>query len=226
MPTETMLSKRLVHLAVVLQPEADAVGEAGGFGALGGDAVLLLAEGDAGDVGAADPREVERHAAPAAADVEDARAGADQQLGGDQPLLGELRLVERHVGALEVGAGILHVAVEEEPVEPLVEVVVVRDVGARRLDADGAEDRRGGDAAAQVLHPGAGGGELRAGVGLGQRDQVVDVAFVEEEAAVHVHLGGRELGVEQHRPQRAGIGEAERERRAAAVAVGSARPEG
>ena len=53
MPTETMLSKLALDLAVVLQAEADAVGEAGGGGALGGDAVLLLGEGDAGDVGAA-----------------------------------------------------------------------------------------------------------------------------------------------------------------------------
>ena len=128
MPTETMLSKLPGDLAVVLQAEAHPVGEPGGRGALGGDAVLLLAEGDAGDVGAADAGEVERHAAPAAADVEDAGAGADQELGGDQPLLGELGLVERHAGALEEGAGILHVAVEEEPVEPLVEVVVVGDV--------------------------------------------------------------------------------------------------
>ena len=103
-----------------------------------------------------DPGEVERHAAPAAADVEDAGAGADEELGGDQALLGELGLVERHVGALEEGAGILHVAVEEEPVEPLVEVVVVGDVGARRLEADGAQHRRVGDAAAEVEDPAPG----------------------------------------------------------------------
>ena len=45
------------------------------------------------------------------------------------------------LGMLEVGAGVLHVAVEEEAVEPLVEVVVVGDVGARRLEADGAQER-------------------------------------------------------------------------------------
>ena len=151
-----------LDLAVVLDAEAHAVGEAGGGGALGGDAVLLLGEGDAGDVGAGDAGEVERHAAPAAADVEDAGAGADEELGGDQALLGELGLVERHVGVLEEGAGILHVAVEEEPVEPLVEVVVVGDVGARRLEADGAQDRRVGDAAPEVVDPGEGGGDLGA----------------------------------------------------------------
>ena len=45
MPTETMLSKLPSDLAVVLQAEAHPVGEAGGGGALGGDAVLLLARG-------------------------------------------------------------------------------------------------------------------------------------------------------------------------------------
>ena len=154
-------------------------------------------EGDAGDVGAGDAGEVERHAAPAAADVEDAGAGADEELGGDQALLGELGLVERHVGVLEVGAGILHVAVEEEPVEPFVEVVVVRDVGARRLEPDGAQDRRVGDAAAEVQDPGGRGGDLGARVGLGERDQVVDVALLDDEAAVHVHLGEGEAGIEQ-----------------------------
>ena len=154
-------------------------------------------EGDAGDVGAADAGEVERHAAPAAADVEHAGAGPDEELGRDEALLGELGLVERHVGALEVGAGVLHVAVEEEPVEPLVEVVVVRDVGARRLEADGAQHRRVGDAAAERAGPGRRGGDLGAGVGLGERDQLVDVALLEDEPAVHVHLGDGEARVEE-----------------------------
>ena len=46
-------------------------------------------------------------------------------------LLGELRLVERLIGRLEIGAGILPVGVEEERVEPAVEIVVVRDVAPR-----------------------------------------------------------------------------------------------
>ena len=97
--------------------------------------------------------------------------GLDEELGGDQPLLGELRLVEGHVGPLEVGAGILHVAVEEEPVETFVEVVVMGDVGARRLQPDRMGDRRVGDAAAEVLEPRAGGEDLGAGVGLGEGDE-------------------------------------------------------
>ena len=58
--------------------------------------------------------------------------GFDAQLGGDMALLGELRLLERHVGPLEIGAGILHVLVEEEPVELARQVVVVLDVALAR----------------------------------------------------------------------------------------------
>ncbi len=48
-------------------------------------------------------------------------------------LLGELGVVERGVGGLEIGAAILPVGVEEQGIEPAVEVVVVRHVAARAL---------------------------------------------------------------------------------------------
>ena len=75
--------------------------------------------------------EIERKPAPAAADVEHRGAGlVDAKLGREVALLGELGIVERLVGRLEIGAAILLVAVEEERIEPAVEVVVVRDVVA------------------------------------------------------------------------------------------------
>ena len=46
-------------------------------------------------------------------------------------LLGELRVVERLIAGLEIGAGVLLVGVEEQRVEPPVEIVVVRDVAPR-----------------------------------------------------------------------------------------------
>ena len=55
----------------------------------------------------------------------------EAQLGGDVPLLGGLRLLQRLVAAREVGAGVLPVAVEEQAVEPAVQIVVVRDVALR-----------------------------------------------------------------------------------------------
>ena len=96
--------------------------------------MLLLRQRDAGDVGAGDLGEIEPEPAPAAADVEHASDRArSQQLGGEMPLLGELRVVERLSGVLEIGAAILPVGVEEERVEPAVEIVVMRDVAARAL---------------------------------------------------------------------------------------------
>ena len=57
--------------------------------------------------------------------------GLDQQLRGEVALLGELRVVERLIRLLEIGAAVLPVGVEEQRVEALVEIVVVRDVVAR-----------------------------------------------------------------------------------------------
>jgi hypothetical protein len=46
-------------------------------------------------------------------------------------LLGKLGVVERIVGMLEIGARVLLVGVEEERIEPVVEIVMVRDVASR-----------------------------------------------------------------------------------------------
>ena len=63
-------------------------------------------------------------------------AGLDQQLGGEVAFLGELRVVERLLGMLEIGAAVLPVGVEEERIEPPVEIVVMRDVVGARVSAD------------------------------------------------------------------------------------------
>ena len=74
-----------------------------------------LRERDAGDAGAEFPRQRQRHAAPAAADVEHRQIRpVELQLGGDMALLGDLRLFQRLVAAREIGAGILPVAVQEQ----------------------------------------------------------------------------------------------------------------
>ena len=96
-----------------------------------GALVLLLRQRDAGDVRAGNLGEIERQAAPAAADVEHRGAGLDAELRREMALLGELRVVERLVRRFEIGAAILLVAVEEEPIKPAVEVVMMRDVVAR-----------------------------------------------------------------------------------------------
>ena len=96
--------------------------------------MLFGRQRDAEHVGLEALGEIEPEPAPARADVEHVVAGLDAQLGGDVALLGELRLLERHVRSLEIGAGILHVRVEEEPVKFAGQIVVVLHVapGARR----------------------------------------------------------------------------------------------
>ena len=61
--------------------------------------------------------EVERHPAPAAADVEHPLARLERELGGDVRLLVGLRLLEAVGGVGEISAAILAVGVEEEIVE-------------------------------------------------------------------------------------------------------------
>src|SRR3546814_19106330 len=91
---------------------------------------LFLGQGDAvdGDVGEFCQRD--RHAAPAAADVEHPLARRERELGRDMRLLRRLRLLQRHVLARPVGAAILQVAVEEEAGEGVADVVVMLAVRA------------------------------------------------------------------------------------------------
>ena len=129
-----MRSKRPIHVAVVEQLEADPVGEPGALRLLVRQRVLLLRQRHAGDVDVLDRREIEREVAPARADIEHLEARLEAELCRDEAQLVALRLLER-VGVVdEIGAGVLHALVEEEPVEVVAEVVVVRDVGLRLAD--------------------------------------------------------------------------------------------
>ena len=118
-------------VAIILEPEDRILRPAALDRALLRARVLLLRERDAGDVRAGDLGKIERKAAPAAADVEHRCARLDTKLGGEVALLGELGVVERLVRSFEIGAAILLVGVEEERIEPAVEVVVMRDIAPR-----------------------------------------------------------------------------------------------
>ena len=52
-------------------------------------------------------------------------------LGGEVTLLGELGVVERLLGTVEISAAVLPVRVQEQRIKPAVEIVVMRDVMAR-----------------------------------------------------------------------------------------------
>ena len=94
MPTETIRSKRLVELPVIDQLELHMVRHARGLGALARDLELVLRQRDPEHVDAGDLVQIQRHPAPAAADVEHALPRLQVELGGDMRLLVGLRLLE------------------------------------------------------------------------------------------------------------------------------------
>ena len=78
---------------------------------------------------------MQRQRAPSAARFDDGLAGLQPQLPADEIHLRHLRLLERHVGMVEVGAGVEQLVVEPARVEVVAEVVVVMHVPARLLEA-------------------------------------------------------------------------------------------
>ena len=111
--------------------ELHMIRHASGGRALSRDLELFLRQGHTEHVDTAGAVEIKRHPTPAAADVQHALAGFQVKLGGDMRLLVNLRLFQtvRRIG--EVGAAILHVGIEEEPVEIIAEIIMMRDVALR-----------------------------------------------------------------------------------------------
>jgi hypothetical protein len=70
---------------------------------------------------------VHHHPAPPAADVEQTHAGPEVELAADQLVLGLLRSIEADVGALPHAAGVGHRAAQEQAVEVVRDVIVVRN---------------------------------------------------------------------------------------------------
>ena len=134
-------------------------------------------------------RRVDRHPAPAGADLQQVVVGAEVEALADPVELRQLRLLEARVRAREVGARVHHRRIEEGGEEVVAEVVVGADVGAGAgagvLGDEAAEPVQGaarlgdGGADAAVLVGEAAGGDPD------QRDQVVglpepvDVALAE-----------------------------------------------
>ena len=187
----------LGDVAVVLQPELDAVGQLLLGGALGGDGELLLRQRDAGDVARRRSRRGRAPSPPQPQPMSSTRwPRLEQQLGGDVALLGELRLVERLIGRLEIGAGILPVGVEEERVEPAVEVVVMRDVAPRA--AARIELLRPPAQDSACSHAAAPRRRTLGASGRGRCEQVRDRAVFDHQPAVHIGFAEPQLGIEQH----------------------------
>ncbi len=163
-----------------------------------GERELLFGQGNAQHLYVDKLGERDRHAAPAASDVEDALPRRKRELGGDMRLFRLLGRLQRHVLAGPIGAAILHVAVEKEPIEIVPDIVMMRDVRARtaaaidrvysRLDpVGGLADRA---ALLQLAAPVP--GRIRAK----KLDQLHDIALVDPHFAVHERLSRAEPRIE------------------------------
>ena len=127
---------------------------------------------------------------------------------------------------LEVGAGILAVAVEEEVVELVLEVVVVGDVALRLADRIVLLDRP--DPALHGVGPAHHRRRFECGdVAAQEIEQVVDVAAAfDGQRAVHVGLAQRQAGAHRHAHPRPPVMNAHRDGGAGAGALDAMRPAG
>src|SRR6267142_1565558 len=127
------------NVAVVLQQHFAAPGEAVRLDAFVREAMLILGERHSGCLDAVVLGGPAHQRAPAAADVEELVARLQAQLAAEVVELLRLREVDVLVAGLEVGARVHHLAVEEQRVELVRDVVVVVDglrVAAARVQVD------------------------------------------------------------------------------------------
>jgi hypothetical protein len=120
---------------------------------------------------------------------------------------------------LEISAGILAVAIEKEIVNPPIDVVMVRDVPARQPDrvalmqaAQNAADLQ------RDLHPGR--RRNRGRIAEHQRQEIIDGALLDREAAVHIAFPDRQIGVEHQPERRPPVPDADDDLVSGAVAIG------
>ncbi len=214
--------ERSAHVAVVAQLEVHPARHALRLGAALRHRMLLPAQGDAGH---RQPRrhvgEAQAQAAPATADVQQPPALGQVELGGDVRLLGRLGLLQSDVRRGEVGAGILHVRIQEAGVQLVRQVVVVRHVAPRRA----AIVHLLQPPAHRLLYPtGRGAGLLPETRVVGdQLQQVEHVALLEHQLPVHEALPELQLRVQGQLHRRPGL-HADDDGRAVSVAVAPGAP--
>ena len=136
-------------------------------------------------------------------------------------LLGELGIVQRRIRRFEIGATVLLVGIEEERIQPPVEIVVARDIVSRtaaRIELADMPD--------QIAQPPLQLGPARQYFGLIEQDRqhVGNRALLDDEGAFHVDFAERKLRVQQNPAlgiRRSGTG---RDRLAGSVAAGKSCP--
>ncbi len=202
-------------IAVVGQRKPHPVGQARRLGPLPRQGQLLGGQRYPLDVGAGPGGDGQRHAPPAAADVQHPLPGSEVELGGDVALLGRLRLLQSHVRPLEIGAGILQVLIEEPAIEVERQVVVVRNVApCGRAGVSGLANLP----PPAPHRPGFASGSRPLGVAGAKIQQVADRAALQDQAAVHIGLADAQIGLGHDPGEGQGIGDPGDDRRLAAVA--------
>ena len=98
---------------------------------------------------------------------------------------------------LEIGAGVLPVGIQEQRIEPAVEIVVMRDIAPRpcrhiELLQPPVEE------AHPPLQPRPAGRHAVGGLAENDREQIRDRALLHPQRAVHVGFAEPNLGIEQH----------------------------
>ena len=188
---DLVVTAELGYVAIVLQPDFAAILQTEGGDAFFRIGVLVVGQRHADRVRAL-LRRADDQPAPAAADVEQAVAGPQENLAQDVVELVALRLVQRLVVAFPVRARVQHVLVEEQPVERVGDVVVVLDLllvaGAAVREDAGEQPRLG---SGEVVLPG------RVGQAYADLEDVVDRAL---EVDVAFDIGRAEVaerGIEQ-----------------------------
>ena len=206
-------------MAIVDQLEANPPLQPASLGALPRHLQLLRRERDAEDLRAGRLCKVQRQAAPAAADIQDSESRTVEfQLGRDVQFLVELRLFQGRGRCRVVAAGVLPVRVEKEVVQPARQVVVVMHVPARPLhrvvrhqpaqpafrDVQPLEDA----VAFQMAH-----------VVDGDDEQSLQIACLDQQAAVHVGFAEGQFRIEQQLALGRPVGQPDLDPLTATVAV-------
>jgi hypothetical protein len=130
-PTDTSVAVPRDGTVVVFD-ELD-VGDALACSAFPGKENLLVRDVERADRDAVVARHVQRQRAPSASRFDHGLARRETQFPADEIELGDLRFLERGIGAREIRARVDHVAVEPARVEVVAEVVVAADRRPRAI---------------------------------------------------------------------------------------------
>jgi hypothetical protein len=145
----------------------------------------------------------------AASDVENLEAGSRQQLGGNVPLLGELRVIERSVAVFEISARILQVGIQKQAMDAIIDIVMMDRIatlppeGVALKDSAWKRPQSSQQATPRVrLNP--------VEVFDSEVEKIHDRALLDHDAAIHIGFAESELGIDKDAPLGCPRGEADR----------------